>query len=806
METWQRRVTIMTIATTINRKEYTGNGVNDTFAYTFWISADGDLKVYVDSVLQTITTHYTVTNADEPSGGNVIFEAGYIPADQSSVVIWRDVPKTQGTDYVGGEKFSAETHEKALDRLTVITQQLQDDMDRCIKMANTVTDSPTIELDFLAAARASRYVGFDENGDISIAGSLGTYQDIWTTSSAYIIGDVVYDGTNGASTYNVYWCAEAHTSGVWATDLAAGKWELAIDVDTITQAAETAQAAAEDAQSYAEEWANKAEDSLVSAAAGGDQVDDYSSLHHKEKALDAQTAAETAQTAAETAQTLASQWASLVDALVAATDYSAKEYAIGTTVAAGSSKDWAIQAEDSVVDGGTGYSALHHSAKANAQRVLAEAAKTAAELAETNAETAETNADASATLASQWASLVDALVAATDYSAKEYAIGTTVAAGSAKDWATQAEDSLVDGASYSALHHAAKAAASAAAAATTLAAAIRDDTAGEINAVADKATPVGADIVLIEDSEDSWNKKKIDLTHVMSGAGTDTTAIHDNQASEISAVTEKASPVDADLLLIEDSAAANAKKRVQVGNLPLGTVTQQDAEPGTTKAGMFWLDTDAVPETGQDSIHAVPETGQDSIHASVSGEIIAVTEKSAPVGADVVLIEDTEASNAKKRVQVGNLPYHDNLVMFSHRQSSGTNGGTATTGAWNTCPINTEDYDPNGWASVSTNLITLAAGTYEFDAFQAVYKTSGSMIRLYNNSDTAVVSAGPYVMAKVGDNVGLVCVCSGVFTIATSKNFYLQYRVNATQSTNGLGVAQSWGEEVYAMVKFRRII
>ena len=35
---------------------------------------------------------------------------------------------------------------------------------------------------------------------------------------------------------------------------------------------------------YATEWANKAEDSLVSAAAGGDQVDDYSSLHFAAKA------------------------------------------------------------------------------------------------------------------------------------------------------------------------------------------------------------------------------------------------------------------------------------------------------------------------------------------------------------------------------------------------------------------------------------------------------------------------------------------------------------------------------------------
>ena len=81
---------------------------------------------------------------------------------------------------------------------------------------------------------------------------------------------------------------------------------------------------------YAEEWANKAEDSLVSVAAGGDGVDDYSSKHFANKsaasasasasnaaasetsastdsglAAASASAASTAQTAAEAAQTAA---------------------------------------------------------------------------------------------------------------------------------------------------------------------------------------------------------------------------------------------------------------------------------------------------------------------------------------------------------------------------------------------------------------------------------------------------------------------------------------------------------------------
>lgn len=50
----------------------------------------------------------------------------------------------------------------------------------------------------------------------------------------------------------------------------------------------------------------------------------------------------------------------------------------------------------------------------------------------------------------------------------------------------------------------------------------------------------------------------------------DDDAIHDDVSGEIAAITEKVSPVNTDLVIIEDSAASNAKKRVQVGNLPGG--------------------------------------------------------------------------------------------------------------------------------------------------------------------------------------------------------------------------------------------
>ena len=71
-------------------------------------------------------------------------------------------------------------------------------------------------------------------------------------------------------------------------------------------------------------------------------------------------------------------------------------------------------------------------------------------------------------------------------------------------------------------------------------------------------------VALLCDSAGTWHL----VGSAGGGPGSDTTAVHDNVAGEIAAITEKTAPASADLLLIEDSAASNAKKKVQIGNLP----------------------------------------------------------------------------------------------------------------------------------------------------------------------------------------------------------------------------------------------
>lgn len=64
--------------------------------------------------------------------------------------------------------------------------------------------------------------------------SLGV-ASIWATSTTYAVGDVVFQGDA------VYECLVAHTSGTFATDLAAAKWQLLTDFseDRLTSSSTT---------------------------------------------------------------------------------------------------------------------------------------------------------------------------------------------------------------------------------------------------------------------------------------------------------------------------------------------------------------------------------------------------------------------------------------------------------------------------------------------------------------------------------------------------------------------------------------
>lgn len=125
----------MTVSTTTSRIVYAGNGVTTIFAFPYRFLVNGDLELTLfaaDGTSETLvlTTDYTVTGADSDAGGSVTMVVA--PAVGETLVIRRIVDLTQETDYISGDAFPAESHERALDKLTMSDQQLQEQVDRSL--------------------------------------------------------------------------------------------------------------------------------------------------------------------------------------------------------------------------------------------------------------------------------------------------------------------------------------------------------------------------------------------------------------------------------------------------------------------------------------------------------------------------------------------------------------------------------------------------------------------------------------------------------------------------------------------------
>ena len=161
----------MTITTTTIKNSYSGDGSQDTFAYTFKISADADMQVIIRSstgseTVKTLTTHYTVTSAGAASGGNVVFTTGNIPAAKETVVLRRNTTQTQTLDLVENDPFTADSVEGAFDKNLAAIQELQEEVNRSFKVSRTNTISSS-EFTDSATSRASKTLGFDSSGDLT---------------------------------------------------------------------------------------------------------------------------------------------------------------------------------------------------------------------------------------------------------------------------------------------------------------------------------------------------------------------------------------------------------------------------------------------------------------------------------------------------------------------------------------------------------------------------------------------------------------------------------------------------------------
>ena len=126
--------------------DYTGDG-NATKAFSFPSLASTDVKVEVDGVLKTVTTHYNITSYTTTGGGNVVFTGGNIPVNPAKIHIYRNTDVSTGTgEYDPQATYQAGSSVKAGDLNNNQKQALYaiwEEKEQLVKTAEIAADAVT---------------------------------------------------------------------------------------------------------------------------------------------------------------------------------------------------------------------------------------------------------------------------------------------------------------------------------------------------------------------------------------------------------------------------------------------------------------------------------------------------------------------------------------------------------------------------------------------------------------------------------------------------------------------------------------
>ena len=141
-----------------------------SFAVPFEFFDNDDLNFYVDGTLKTLTTHYTVSGGDGSTGTITTTTGNSVTgiSGGSTVVITRSIDLDRTTDFPSSGPFNIASLNTELDRLIAITADIQDDVNRSLKLIDF--DSAVDTQMPLLAARKGTVLGFNASTGVPEAG------------------------------------------------------------------------------------------------------------------------------------------------------------------------------------------------------------------------------------------------------------------------------------------------------------------------------------------------------------------------------------------------------------------------------------------------------------------------------------------------------------------------------------------------------------------------------------------------------------------------------------------------------------
>lgn len=263
----------------------------------------------------------------------------------------------------------------------------------------------------------------------------------------------------------------------------------------------------------------------------------------------------------------------------------------------------------------------------------------------------------------------------------------------------------------------------------------------------------------------------------------------DGTQAVILAAAAKATPVDADVMPLLDSAAGNALKKVTWANIKATLKTYFDtlyiAVGGTVTALQNFVSSTA-------SVVLAP-TGAGTVYLRPNGAASAVGQTTIDSAGTMSVTGAVYSAG----VRLGGAPD----VVLEDQKAQNTDGGTINSGAWVTRTLNTEVRDPAALCTLAANTMVFATnGWVEWEAPGNQVEKHQS--RLFNVTDAVVTAWGTPGSTRQDSEFNTLSRGGGA--VVAGKTYRIEHRSLVSQATNGLGVASNLGTEIYTRVLFWR--
>lgn len=145
-------------------------------------------------------------------------------------------------------------------------------------------------------------------------------------------------------------------------------------------------------------------------------------------------------------------------------------------------------------------------------------------------------------------------------------------------------------------------------------------------------------------------------------------------------------------------------------------------------------------------------------------------------------------------------------IHVRDEKASGTAGGGATSGSWFTRTLNTVVSNTISGASLASDSVTLTVpGVYQYEASTPASQVDQHQSRMFNVTATAALNVGGSEFAVATTQMVTRSTVRGVIVITGTTSLRLEQRVASSKSTDGLGVGNSFGTNVYSELVIRKV-